>query len=109
MDRKILGRRIREERLKNGMTQEDVAEHINVSATYIGFIERGERSVTLEKLMLLAQCFRVPIESLCREEANDSARQGEEERLHDLWKSASADEKEMILSFTEFLAGRKTK
>ena len=67
IDRKMLGRRIREERLRLGMTQEEVASRVDVSTTYIGFIERGERSVTLEKLVLLAQCFGVTIDSLLRE------------------------------------------
>ncbi len=64
MDRKLLGRRIREERLRVGLTQEQIAEKVNVSTTYIGFIERGERSVTLEKLILLAECFQLPIDAL---------------------------------------------
>ena len=41
MDRKILGKRIREERMRIGLTQEQIAEYIDVSTTYIGFIERG--------------------------------------------------------------------
>ena len=64
MDRIILGKRLREERLHCGMTQEQVAEYINVSTTYVGLIERGERSVTLEKLILLAKCFHVTIDYL---------------------------------------------
>lgn len=107
MDRKILGRRIREERLRLGMTQEQVAAYIDVSTTYIGFIERGERTVTLEKLSLLAQCFHVPIDSLLKEEIADSPMQYRENRLHDLWDASSADEKEVILSFTEFIVKRK--
>ena len=56
MDRKLLGKRIREERMRIGLTQEQIAEYIDVSTTYIGLVERGERSVTLEKLVLLAEC-----------------------------------------------------
>ena len=35
MDRKLLGRRIREERIRIGLTQEQIAEKINVSTTYV--------------------------------------------------------------------------
>ena len=70
MDRKKLGKRIREERMRVGLTQEQVAEYIDVSTTYIGYIERGERSATLEKVALLAQCFHVTIDSLLQESSS---------------------------------------
>lgn len=43
MDYKALGRRIREERLKRNLTQEQLAEAIEISNSYMGQIERGER------------------------------------------------------------------
>ena len=39
-----LGQRIREERLKMNLTQAQLAEAIDISDTYIGQIERGERT-----------------------------------------------------------------
>ncbi len=55
MDYKLLGKRIREERLRLGKTQESLAEEVNISTAYLGQIERGERSVTLDKLIPLAE------------------------------------------------------
>lgn len=43
MVQRTLGRRIREERLKLNLTQEKLAEDVNLSMAYIGQIERGER------------------------------------------------------------------
>ncbi|HJB82598.1 MAG TPA: helix-turn-helix domain-containing protein [Candidatus Mediterraneibacter intestinavium] len=48
------GRRIREERRKLGLTQEKLAEDVNLSTAYIGQIERGERSPTLENIITIA-------------------------------------------------------
>lgn len=107
IDRKVLGRRLREERIRHRMTQEQVAAYIDVSTTYVGFIERGERAVTLEKLELLAQCFHVPIDSLLRENPEGSTAQAKTERLNNLWDASSADEKDMILSFSEFIHSKK--
>ena len=110
IDRKMLGRRIREERLRLGMTQEDVASCIDVSTTYVGFIERGERSVTLDKLVMLAQCFRVTLDSLLKERPEQTAasvQEREGERLRSLLESTSPDEKELILSITEAIVGRR--
>ena len=50
MEQQALGKRIREERLKLNLTQERLAEDVNLSTAYIGQIERGERSLTLENL-----------------------------------------------------------
>lgn len=54
MEQQALGKRIREERLKLNLTQERLAEDVNLSTAYIGQIERGERSLTLENLAAVA-------------------------------------------------------
>ena len=100
MDRIILGKRLREERLHYGMTQEQVAEYINVSTTYVGLVERGERSVTLEKLILLARCFHVTIDYLLADSlpVTDSV---QDKMMLSLWHSAGEQEKSMILSIMQ--------
>ena len=51
MDYKRLGERIREERLRLHLTQARLAEAVDISDTYMGAIERGERSLTLDSLV----------------------------------------------------------
>lgn len=55
MDLKAMGSRIKAERKKLGLTQEGLAELINVSSHYIYEIERGMKSMSLETLMLIAE------------------------------------------------------
>ena len=62
MDRKILGQRIREERLRLKLTQEQLSERIDVTASYLGAVERGEKSMTLEKLIDLINVFDVSMD-----------------------------------------------
>lgn len=62
-----LGKRIREERLKLNLTQEQLAESVDVSNSYIGQIERGERSLTLETLIKIAKRLGVTIDYLLKE------------------------------------------
>lgn len=64
MDYTILGRRIREERLRLNLTQEKLAEDINISTAYLGQIERGERHITLDKLIPLAERLSVSVDFL---------------------------------------------
>ena len=51
MNYKDLGRRIRTLRQKQHMTQEQLAEKIDMSASFLGHIERGSRVASLETLV----------------------------------------------------------
>lgn len=62
MDYKRLGKRIREERQRLGLTQAELAEDINISDTYMGAIERGERSLTLDTLVRLVNRLGVTVD-----------------------------------------------
>ncbi len=64
MDYISLGKRIREERIKFHLTQEKLAEDINLSPAYVGQIERGERSVTLDKLVKISNRLGVTVDYL---------------------------------------------
>lgn len=55
MDLKAMGSRIKAERKKLGLTQEKLAELINVTPHYIYEIERGMKSMSLETLILFAE------------------------------------------------------
>ncbi|MCM1038739.1 MAG: helix-turn-helix domain-containing protein [Roseburia sp.] len=108
MDRIILGKRLREERIRSGLTQEQTAEYINVSTSYIGLIERGERSVTLEKIILLADCFHVSVDCLLQDFLPSSPSIDEKQMLL-LWNSATEDEKSIILSVIKSILNHSSK
>jgi len=57
-----LGGRIREERLKLNLTQAQLSEDVEISDTYMGQIERGERSLTLDTLVRLVNRLGVTID-----------------------------------------------
>jgi transcriptional regulator with XRE-family HTH domain len=48
------GKRVREERVKKGLSQEDLANLAGVHRTYIGMIERAEKNITLENIEKVA-------------------------------------------------------
>ncbi|MFR4988712.1 helix-turn-helix domain-containing protein [Anaerotruncus colihominis] len=64
MDYKRLGERIREERLRLNLTQAQLAEAVDISNTYMGAIERGERSLTLDTLVRLVNRLGVTVDYL---------------------------------------------
>ena len=72
MDYKRLGERIREERLRLNLTQAQLAEDIDISDTYMGAIERGERSLTLDTLVRLVNRLGVTVDYLLADSVSDS-------------------------------------
>ena len=59
-----LGKKIKEERIKLGLTQEQLGERIDSTGAYIGQIERGERNASMAKIMQIAEELKVSIDYL---------------------------------------------
>ena len=72
MDYKRLGTRIREERKRLNLTQAQLAEDIDISDTYMGAIERGERSLTLDTLVSLVNRLGVTVDYLLADSVSES-------------------------------------
>ena len=72
MDYKRLGKRIREERKKLNLTQAELAEAIDISDTYMGAIERGERSLTLDTLVRLVNRLGVTVDYMLVDSVSDN-------------------------------------
>ena len=62
IDYKELGKRIRAERRKQDLTQEKLAEMANISDSFMGHIERGGRTLSIETLAKLANALNLSIE-----------------------------------------------
>ncbi len=67
MKRDILikfGQKVREERLKLDLSQEELASRARVHRTYIGMIERAEKNITLENIEKIAGALKIKIANL---------------------------------------------
>jgi transcriptional regulator with XRE-family HTH domain len=58
------GKRLRELRTKQGLSQEALALACDLDRTYIGGIERGERNVSLVNIQKIAVAIGVPVREL---------------------------------------------
>ena len=58
------GERVREERLKQNLSQEELAGRAGVHRTYIGMIERAEKNITLENIEKVAKALKLNINEL---------------------------------------------
>ena len=59
-----LGARIQEERKKARLTQEQLAERVDLSVNYIGYIERGKQAPYLKTLERIAEAIGVEVYEL---------------------------------------------
>ena len=58
------GKNIKIERIKKDLTQEKLAERMNVSQNYIANIERGKENMSLAKVLELSTFLDVDIDKL---------------------------------------------
>ena len=67
MKNKILinfSKRVRAERLKKGLSQEELAEKAGVHRTYIGMIERAEKNITLKNIGKISLALKIKLSDL---------------------------------------------
>jgi len=62
----LLGNRIREIRKMKGLTQEQLAELVNIEQKHVSRIELGKSAPTFERLELFSQVLDVPITDFFR-------------------------------------------
>lgn len=62
--RKQFGKRIRKLRKDKDVSQEQLALTAGIERSYLGSIERGERSPTLDKIASIAKALKIPIKEL---------------------------------------------
>ena len=56
---RVFGENVRLTRLRHDLTQEKLAELSDLHRTYIGAIERGERNVSLNNIVLIAKALDI--------------------------------------------------
>ena len=61
---KALGERIRKLRMKQGLSQEGLANEADVPLSQIGRIERGENNPTISTLYVIATALEVDLKTL---------------------------------------------
>lgn len=58
------GQKVREERLKQGLSQEKLAAKAGVHRTYIGMVERAEKNITLGNMSKIAKALNIKLSEL---------------------------------------------
>jgi transcriptional regulator with XRE-family HTH domain len=61
------GKKIRDERLKQHLSQEQLAEKAGLHRTYIGMIERAEKNITLENINKICKGLNLNLSDLFKD------------------------------------------
>ncbi|AJG96780.1 transcriptional regulator [Clostridium beijerinckii] len=99
---KILGENIKRERLKLNLTQDQLSEKLDISTSYLGRIERGERNLPLDTLIRISNIFNVSIDYLlrgCIVSNNESISSD----VNNLFVGLSSKEMELVLDMVKLM------
>lgn len=64
---KKFGDKVREERLRKKLSQEQLADFAGVHRTYIGMIERAEKNITLENIEKIANALKIKVSEIFKD------------------------------------------
>jgi len=103
IDYKELGKRIRAERRRQDLTQEKLAEMAEISDSFMGHIERGGRTLSIETLAKLANVLNLNIEYIICGEHNYRPDMLPEE-IHNALNRMSSSQRKVFLNMMKTLA-----
>jgi len=110
--RGIIGNKVRQERLRRGWSQEELAEKTEVHPSFIGQIERGIRSASFQTLERLSAVLEVRPEEFFKSPSKAKPQNKPypvEQKLIELLKGCSANERQVIYHTVKLLLRRQRK
>ena len=102
MDYVKLGEKIKRERIHNRLTQEMLAEMAEITSSYVGQIERGERKVTLSKLVRIANVLNVSVDYLLSDTI-DTIEDDFEIEVKNVMSSMEEKDKQMVIDIIKII------
>lgn len=104
IDFKLIGKRIKNARIKKGYSQQKLAEQIDVAVAYLSRIERAGTPINLNRLGQISLILDVPLEELVTGIVVESENYLDKE-LHDLLKECSKEKQKLIYNIAKIVAG----
>jgi len=103
----VVGRAIAKQRVRCGMTQEEVAERLGVGSEAVSRIERGVVIPTVLRLLELASVFDCEAAELLNESCSRVTDQAS--RISQLLGGLSEADRQLVMGIVEQLSGRLTR
>ena len=103
IDYSVIGSRIKQARLAKNMTQEDLADKIDISVAFLSRVERGNSHINLKRLNQLCDLLDVS-EGYLLNGASSSSENYLDKEFTDLIKSVSPEKQKLIYNFAKTIA-----
>ena len=98
--KELFGQRLREQRLKHHLTLEQVAEKADLSANYIGMVERGEKIPSLESFISIVNALGVSADMVLHD-VLETGYEVKSSLLNDKLRNLSKHDREKIFAVIE--------
>lgn len=93
-----LGKKVKELRIKNGLTQNEVAKALNVTPGYISNVENNRSAMTLRLLMYYAELTHVSLDALIGSIDSEYEATALDYELTDLIRRMTDDDKKKLIN-----------
>lgn len=100
LDYNAIGKRIRTARKSLDLTQEELAEQVNLSIPHMSHIERGRTKVSLPSLILIANALNTTVDNLLYDNLSIAVDSFDKD-FKDLLTDCTDDEKRVIYTAAE--------
>ena len=110
--RSAIGKKVRQQRLKHGWTQEELAEKLELHPSFIGQLERGIKAASFGTLKNLSRVFGIKSAEFLNEGDSNEPGRGTlpvEKKILDLLKGYTAREQEAIYQTIKYILRQKRK
>ena len=107
MDQKAIGKRIKSAREKKGLTQEQLAEQVNLSPMHISVIERGNKLPRLETLINIANVLDVSADILLQDVVNNQIKLHTSEASNLIAQLSRDDQRRVLAALHSFVESTK--
>ena len=107
MDQKAIGKRIKSAREKKGLTQEQLAEQVNLSPMHISVIERGNKLPRLETLINIANVLDVSADIMLQDVVNNQIKLHTSEASNLIAQLSREDQRRVLAALHSFVESTK--
>lgn len=101
-----IGKNIRKYRIEKKMRQEDLAEKTDLSTTYIGMVERGEKIPSLETFLSILNALSISADLVLYEELN-TGYEIKISLLNEKLETLSAKDKTLVYNVVDAIIAHK--
>ena len=105
----LIGTRLRNYRIQQGLSQEKLAERAGLHPTYIGQLERGEKNATIDSILKVSTALDISLEQLFEKLSPSSFPRCPAAECYDLVHSRPAEEQKELLAILRSVIQYKDK